>query len=88
MTDSAPIGHNSDKGISAQRLKSFIERIERLENDKANAATDVREVYAEAKSGGFDPKIMRKVVGLRKMDKNDRAEQEELVRVYLNAVGE
>jgi uncharacterized protein (UPF0335 family) len=77
----------SDKGISAQRLKSFIERIERLEAEKKALGDDVREVYGEAKSSGFDPKIMRQVVKLRKMDANDRQEQESLLQVYLDAVG-
>lgn len=81
-------GHNSgDKGISAQRLKSLIERIERLLVDKENIATDVKEVFAEAKSQGYDPKIMRQVVKLRKMDASDRQEQESLLQVYMDAVG-
>ena len=78
----------TDKGISAQRLKSFIERIERLEEEKKALGADVKEVYSEAKSGGFDTKIMRKVVAIRKMDKAEREEQEALVQVYLDAVGE
>jgi uncharacterized protein (UPF0335 family) len=78
----------ADKGISAQRLKSFIQRIERLEEEKKSLAGDIREVYSEAKSGGFDAKIMRKVVSLRKLDKAERAEQEALLQVYLDAVGE
>jgi len=78
----------TDKGISAQRLKSFIERIERLEEEKKALGGDIREVYAEAKSGGFDAKIMRQVVKLRKMDKAERQEQEALLQVYLDAVGE
>jgi uncharacterized protein (UPF0335 family) len=78
----------ADKGISAQRLKSFIQRIERLEEEKKSLGADCREVYAEAKSGGFDPKIMRKVVAIRRLDKAERAEQEALMQVYLDAVGE
>lgn len=78
----------TDKGISAQRLKSFIQRIERLEEERTALGGDLREVYAEAKSGGFDPKVMRQVVKLRKMDKSDRQEQEALLQVYLDAVGE
>ncbi len=78
----------ADKGISAQRLKSFIQRIERLEEEKKSLTADSREVYAEAKSGGFDPKIMRKVVALRKLDKAERQEQEALMQVYLDAIGE
>ena len=76
----------ADKGISAQRLKSFIQRIERLEEEKKNLTADTREVYAEAKSGGFDPKIMRKVISLRKLDKAERQEQEALMQVYLDAI--
>lgn len=75
-------------GISAQRLKSFIQRIERLEEEKKALGADIREVYSEAKSGGFDAKIMRQVVKVRKMDKSDREEQESLLQVYLEAVGE
>ncbi len=78
----------ADKGISAQRLKSFIQRIERLEEEKKTLGADVREVYAEAKSGGFDPKIMRKVISFRKLDKAERQEQEALMQVYLDAIGE
>ena len=75
-----------DKGVSAQRLKSFIQRIERLEEEKKSLTADTREVYAEAKSGGFDPKIMRKVISLRKLDKAERQEQEALMQVYLDAI--
>ena len=74
-------------GIAADRLKSFIERIERLEEEKAALTADIREVYAEAKATGFDTKIMRQVVKLRKMDSNDREEQEELLDLYKRAVG-
>jgi uncharacterized protein (UPF0335 family) len=78
----------TDKGISAQRLKSFIERIERLEEEKKALAADIKEIYAEAKSAGFDTKIIRQVVRIRKMDKADRQEQEALLEVYLDAIGE
>ena len=70
-----------------ERLRSFIERIERLEEEKAALAADVREVYAEAKSTGFDVKIMRQVIRLRKMDRNDREEQEHLLDLYKQALG-
>ena len=82
-----PDGAADKNGISAQRLKSFIERIERLEEENKALGADVKEVYGEAKSSGFDPKIMRKVVALRKLDPNDRQEQESLLQVYLDAVG-
>ncbi len=81
-----PDGATNDKGISAQRLKSFIERIERLEEEKKNLGTDLKEVYSEAKSGGFDTKIMRQVVRMRKIDKADRQEQEALFQIYWDAV--
>ena len=74
-------------GVSKGQLRSFIERIERLEEEKAALSADVREVYAEAKSNGYDPKIMRQVVRIRKMDGNERAEQEALLDTYLAALG-
>ena len=73
-------------GIAADQLRSLIERIERLEEEKAVLATDIREVYAEAKAHGFDPKIMRQVVRLRKMETSDRQEQEALLELYMAAV--
>ena len=74
-------------GIGAERLRSFIERIERLEEEKAALTADIREVYAEAKGTGFDTKTMRQVVKLRKMDSADRQEQEELLDLYKRALG-
>jgi len=69
------------------RLKSFIERIERLEEDKAAIAGDLKEVYSEAKGEGFDVKILRKVVRLRKQDTAKRQEEEALLDLYLSAIG-
>jgi uncharacterized protein (UPF0335 family) len=69
------------------KLKSLIERIERLEEDKAAVAADLKEVYAEAKGDGFDTKIMRKVIRLRKTDKAKRQEEEALIDLYLSALG-
>jgi len=74
-------------GVSKGQLRSFIERIERLEEEKAALSADVREVYAEAKSNGYEPKIMRQVIRIRKMDGNERAEQEALLDTYLAALG-
>ncbi len=74
-------------GIAVERLRSFIERIERLEEEKAALAADIREVYAEAKSTGFDVKTMRQVIRLRKLDRNDRQEQEHLLELYKQAIG-
>jgi uncharacterized protein (UPF0335 family) len=69
------------------RLKTIIERIERLEEDKAAVATDIKEVFAEAKGEGFDVKILRKVVRLRKQDKAKRLEEEAILDLYLSAIG-
>ena len=66
-------------GIAADRLRQFIERIERLEEEKAALLADIKEVYAEAKGTGFDPKTMRKVISLRKMEDSDRQEAEFLL---------
>ncbi len=74
-------------GIAAKRLRSFIERVERLEEEKAALAADIREVYAEAKGDGFDVKTMRQIVRLRKLDSSDRAEQEALLDLYKVALG-
>lgn len=74
--------------IAADRLRSFIERVERLEEEKAAITSDVKEVYAEAKGEGYDVKTMRHVVRLRKMDRADRQEQEALLDLYLSALGE
>ena len=69
------------------QLKTIIERIERLEEDKAAVADDLKEVYAEAKGKGFDVKILRKVIRLRKQDKAKRQEEEALIDLYLSAIG-
>ncbi len=69
-------------GIAADRLRSLVERIERLEEEKAALAADIREVYAEAKGTGFDIKTLRQVVRLRKLDRADRQEQEEMLDLY------
>ena len=74
-------------GIAGDRLKSFIERIERLEEERRTLGADIKEVYAEAKGTGFDTKIMRQVIRLRRMDKDDLDEQEILLDVYRRALG-
>lgn len=68
--------------IANDQLRLFIERIERLEFDRANIGADIRDVYSEAKSSGFDPKIMRECVKLRKMESDARAEREALLETY------
>jgi len=74
-------------GISGERLKSYIERIERLDEEKAALAADIKDVFAEAKGNGFDIKIMRQILKLRKMDKADMDEQETLLDLYKRALG-
>lgn len=74
-------------GVSGQRLKAFIERIERLEEEKSGLAEDIKGIYAECKGVGFDTKIVRKVIRLRKMDKEKRHEEESLVELYKSAIG-
>ena len=75
-------------GTTADRLKSFIMRIERLEEDKKGIADDIKEVFGEAKGEGFDVKVLRKVIALRKKDPEERAEEEELLELYMSAIGE
>lgn len=74
-------------GIEASKLKSFIERIERLESEKSDLAHDIRDVYAEAKAFGYDTKIMRKVIRLRAVSAQERAEEEYLLDTYKRALG-
>src|SRR5215475_6011639 len=74
-------------GIAGAQLKSFIERIERLEDEKRALGEDIKEVYAEAKGSGFEPKIMRQIIKIRKMDKDEHDEQETLLDLYKRALG-
>ncbi len=74
-------------GIAGERLKSLIERIERLEEEKRALGEDIKEVYAEAKGDGFDPKIMRQIIRIRKRDKDDLDEEESLLDIYKRALG-
>ena len=75
------------QGVAAGQLKAFVERIERLEEEKEGLSGDIREIYAEAKANGFDVKTVRQVVRLRKLDAHDRAEQESLLDLYKSALG-
>ena len=74
-------------GFAKEHLKSYIERVERLEEERAALTADIREVYSEAKGQGFDTKIMRQVVRMRKLDKADFQEQEAMLDLYLSALG-
>ena len=78
---------DDSSGISSERLKSIIKRIEKLEEDKASVSEDLKEVYAEAKGTGFDAKIIRQIVRIRKLEVEARREQEELLDLYKSALG-
>ncbi len=73
-------------GIAADRLRSFIERIENLEEEKSILASDIKEIYSEAKGTGFDIKVIRMIIRLRKMDQTDRQEQEQILDLYKRAL--
>jgi uncharacterized protein (UPF0335 family) len=87
----APLGEEGTMpdvgGIAVERLKSFIERIERLEEEKRVLGSDIKEVYAEAKGTGFEPKIMRQIIKIRKKDKEEVDEEESLLDLYKRALG-
>jgi uncharacterized protein (UPF0335 family) len=74
-------------GVESGQLRAFVERIERLEEEKRTMADDIKDVYAEAKGNGFDVKILRKVVSLRRQDLNKRREEEEILDLYMSALG-
>ena len=73
--------------FAKDQLKAFVERIERLEEEKKTISDDIRDVYAEAKGNGFDVKALRTIVRLRKLDTDERREQEEILETYLQALG-
>lgn len=77
----------SSAEVSGACLKSFVERIERLEEEKKGLSEDIRDVYAESKSSGFEPKILRKIVSLRRTNKEKRREEQELLDLYMSAIG-
>lgn len=84
------IGHNSDGPtiqFSKDQLKAVIERIERLEEEKKTISDDIRDVYTESKGNGYDCKAIRTIVRMRKMDANDRQEQETILETYMHALG-
>jgi uncharacterized protein (UPF0335 family) len=84
MSEQAGMGHNS---LAGDQLRAFIERVERLEEEKKVIADDIKDVYAEAKGNGFDVKIMRKVVALRKKQPHEREEEEAVLDLYLHTLG-
>ena len=77
-----------DDPVAGDQLKSIVQRIERLEEEKKTIADDIKEVYAEAKGNGYDVKVLRKVIALRKRDHDERKEEEAILDLYLQAVGE
>ena len=87
-----PFPANTDSGmddpIHSDQLKSIVERIERLEEEKKTISDDIKEVYSEAKGNGFDVKVLRMVIRIRKRDANERAEEEAILDLYLQAVGD
>ena len=74
-------------GVARDQLRAFVERIERLEEEKKTIADDIKDVYAEAKGTGFDTKVLRKVISLRKKDRHEREEEEAILDLYMNALG-
>jgi uncharacterized protein (UPF0335 family) len=78
----------SSNSVDAGHLRAFLERIERLEEEKRAITDDIKEVFAEAKGTGYDVKIMRKIISLRRMDREKRREEEEILELYLAALGE
>ncbi|MBK5910100.1 hypothetical protein CCR85_01150 [Rhodothalassium salexigens] len=86
MNDGQETAPANAGGVSGEQLRQFIERIERLEAEKQEIADDIKDVYAEAKANGFDPKIMRQVIKVRKMEAQERQELEALLDVYLHAL--
>ena len=80
-------GHNKYGGVCANHLRMIIGRIEKLEEEKANLAMDIREVYAEAKGNGFDAKAIKQIVKIRKLNQNERIEQEAILDTYMGALG-
>lgn len=93
MNTTPGIGHNSEDeagdvaGVAGKRLLSFFERIERLEEEKKALAEDIKDIFAEAKAAGFEVKIMRKILKVRKMDAQKRQEEDELFDLYMSAIG-
>ncbi|MBA9071664.1 uncharacterized protein (UPF0335 family) [Methylobacterium sp. RAS18] len=87
MSTPAAVGQGDPSSVADDQLKSIIERIERLEEEKAGIAGDISDVYAEAKGNGFDVKVLRKIIALRKKDHDERTEEEAILELYLQALG-
>ncbi len=87
MAKAVDISSFQTESVAADQLKSFIERIEHLQEEKAGIAADIKEVYAEAEGNGFDTKVLRKVISLRKKDYAERQEEEAILELYMQAIG-
>lgn len=88
MSEAAVAQNSNDVGgVAAQQLRSVVERIERLEEEKAGLQADIKDIYAEAKANGFETKIVRQIIRLRKKAKEERQEEEELLELYKAALG-
>ena len=90
MTDAAPVAETraaAPARIAKEHLRAFVERIERLEEEKKTISDDIRDVYAEAKGNGFDVKALRTIVRLRKQDADERREHETILETYMHALG-
>lgn len=77
----------ADLGVARDQLRAFVERIERMEEERKAISDDIREIYAEAKGNGFDTKVLRQVVRIRKQDRSERLEQEAILDLYMHALG-
>ncbi|CAO4192360.1 DUF2312 domain-containing protein [Methylorubrum extorquens] len=87
MSTPAAVGQGDASFVAADQLKSITERIERLEEEKAGIAGDIKDVYAEAKANGFDVGVLRTIIRLRKKDHDERTEEEAILELYLQALG-
>ena len=85
MSEAQPAA--AETNVAADELRAFIERIERLEEEKKTISDDVKDVYGEAKSRGYDVKVLRKIVSIRKQDQNERQEQDAILDLYMQALG-
>ena len=87
MATAAAVKDEPATKFAKDQLKAIIERIERLEEEKKTISDDIRDVYAEAKGNGFDPKALRSIVRMRKLDSDERREQQEVLETYMHALG-
>jgi uncharacterized protein (UPF0335 family) len=85
--DNSSDGEFQTESVAADQLKSFVERLERLEEEKKSISDDIKEVYSEAKGNGFDTKVLRKLVSIRKRDAEERQEEEAILELYMHAMG-